>query len=230
MVARTGPIGEISLDTIADAGSRRTLVDRIIGSRPAAALVAVTPVPLLAVRWILLWDNSKENRRDSWRRLRSETEAARYATVRAVTERYGGRGFVLDLGCSQGILQEGLRYRRYVGVDNHRPSIDIAQAKANVSTTFVVGDAHIYVPDEPPDAVVLNEVVYYLRNPTRAIKHQAAQLADDGVVVLSIYNRAWASRHLLRMLRRHFEIIESIPVTADHLSWTVVVYRPLSSG
>ncbi|HET9646701.1 MAG TPA: class I SAM-dependent methyltransferase [Microlunatus sp.] len=210
-------------------GSRQTLVNRILASRATATVVALMPVPLILVRWVLAKDNAQENRRDSWSRLRRDTETARYAAVRAATERHAADGFVLDLGCSQGILQEGLRYRRYVGVDNHHPAIDLASTKADDSTRFVVADAESYVPDEPPDAIVLNEVVYYLRRPVPAIEHHAAQLAPGGVVVISVYSRSWASRRLLEALRRRLTLLESAEVTAGHLSWTVAVYQPRTS-
>jgi 2-polyprenyl-3-methyl-5-hydroxy-6-metoxy-1,4-benzoquinol methylase len=202
-------------------------VARILSSRAAAALVATVPVPLVLVRGVLLRDNAAENRRNNWARLRDETEAARYATVRAITERYAADGFVLDLGCSQGILQEGLRYRRYVGVDNHPPAIDRAQVKADETTAFIVGEAETYVPDERPDAVVLNEVIYYLRHPTRVIERHAAQLAPDGVIVVSVYDRPWAARWLLRRLSRRYATVENVTVTERHHSWTVTALRRL---
>lgn len=205
---------------------RQTLAGRVLSSRPATALLAVIPVPLLLARGVLLRDNTKENRLGSWQRLRSDTEAVRYQAVRAVVERFAGDGFVLDLGCSQGILQEGLRYGRYVGVDNFAPSIQLARAKADATTAFVVAEADAYVADARPDAIVLNEVVYYLRRPVRVIQHHAARLADDGVIVLSIYDRSWSSRRLLRTLSRRLALVERTAVSAGHLSWTIAVYRP----
>ena len=51
-----------------------------------------------------------------------------------MVERYAADGFVLDIGCSQGILQEGLRYRSYLGVDSFADSIRLASAKADDRT------------------------------------------------------------------------------------------------
>ena len=189
-------------------------------------MVGAIPIPLLLARGVLLRDNTKENRKDGWARLRSATEATRYQAVRAAVQRFGGDGFVLDLGCSQGILQEGLRYRRYLGVDNFAPSVQLAAAKTDPTTAFVLADAETYVADARPDVIVLNEVVYYLRRPVRVIEHHATQLADDGVIVLSIYDRSWSSRRLLRTLSRRLQLVERSTVTAHHLSWTVAVYRP----
>jgi 2-polyprenyl-3-methyl-5-hydroxy-6-metoxy-1,4-benzoquinol methylase len=80
---------------------------------------------------------------------------------------------VLDIGCSQGILQEGLRYHRYLGVDNFEPSIALATAKTDSRTQFVCADGSTFVAETPPNAVIMNEVVYYLPDPMSAVEHHA---------------------------------------------------------
>ncbi len=117
-----------------------TLVGRLMASRCAVRFLSFVPVPLGVVRAVLLRDNVRENRKDSWQRLRDDDEAVRYAAVRRLVERYAGDGFVLDIGCSQGILQEGLRYGRYVGVDSAPASIALAASKADARTSFFCAD------------------------------------------------------------------------------------------
>ncbi|HEU4908766.1 MAG TPA: hypothetical protein VFT17_07880, partial [Propionibacteriaceae bacterium] len=90
--------------------SADTLVAQLMRSSVAVRLLSLLPIPLFLVRWVLTRDNAGENRKDSWQRLRGVDEVARYSAVQSITERYAGDGFVLDIGCSQGILQEGLRY------------------------------------------------------------------------------------------------------------------------
>jgi hypothetical protein len=120
--------------------TRETVVARLLHSKAAAGLASIAPIPLFLVKSILVRDNAKENRKDSWQRLRESNEAARYHAVRRVTERYARDGFVLDVGCSQGILQEGLTYGRYLGVDNCEQSIALAAPKSDVRTDFVCAD------------------------------------------------------------------------------------------
>ena len=172
--------------------TRGTFVARLMQSRAAAGLLSAAPIPLFVVRSILVRDNARENRKDSWQRLRGSGEAARYRAVRNVTERYAGNGFVLDVGCSQGILQEGLSYGRYVGVDNCERSIVLAEPKSDPRTQFICADGSQFVADQPPDAVVMNEVIYYLPDPIDAVMHHARQLATGGVVIISIYARTWS--------------------------------------
>jgi 2-polyprenyl-3-methyl-5-hydroxy-6-metoxy-1,4-benzoquinol methylase len=203
-----------------------TFVARVMRSKAAVELLAAAPVPLFLVRSILTRDNARENRKDSWQRLRGRNEAARYQAVRSATERYAEDGFVLDIGCSQGILQEGLKYSRYLGVDNCEQSITLARPKCDRWTQFVCADASTFVADRPPDAVVMNEVLYYLPDPIGAVAHHACRLAPGGVVIISIYARTWTSRRLLSALAARFELLESNLIRSGHLAWTVAVYRP----
>jgi 2-polyprenyl-3-methyl-5-hydroxy-6-metoxy-1,4-benzoquinol methylase len=204
-----------------------TLVARLMRSKVAVGLLSAAPIPLALVRPILARDNARENRKDSWQRLRSSSEAVRYGAVRSMTERYARDGFVLDIGCSQGILQEGLRYSRYLGVDDCVQSIRLAQPKGDRRTQFVCADGSSFVADQPPDAVVMNEVLYYLPDPIAAVEHHARRLAPRGVVIISIYARTWSSRRLLRAISARLDLLESQVIRSGHLAWTVAAYRPL---
>jgi 2-polyprenyl-3-methyl-5-hydroxy-6-metoxy-1,4-benzoquinol methylase len=202
----------------------------VMRSKAAVELLAAAPIPLFLVRSILARDNARENRKDSWQRLRGRDEAARYRAVRSATEHHAHDGFVLDIGCSQGILQEGLRYGRYLGVDNCEQSITLARRKCDRRTQFVCADASNFVADQPPDAVVMNEVLYYLPDPIGVVAHHARRLAPGGVVIISIYARTWYSRRLLSALARRFDLLESTLIRSGHLAWTVAVYRPSPVG
>jgi len=204
-----------------------TLVARLMRSRMAVGLLSALPIPLFLVRSVLVRDNARENRKDSWQRLRGGYETARYEAVRIVTERYAGDGFVLDIGCSQGILQEGLRYGRYLGVDNCEQSITLARPKCDQWTQFICADGSTFVANQPPDAVVMNEVIYYLPDPIAAVAHHARYLAPGGVVIISIYARTWSSRRLLRAIAARLELVESSLIRSGHLTWAVAVYRPV---
>ncbi len=208
------------------AESELTLVGRLMASRFAVRALSALPMPLWVMRAVLRRDNTCENERDSWDRLRSSEEQARYDAVRAVTEDFAADGFVLDIGCSQGILQEGLRYRRYLGVDSAPASIALAQTKANASTSFICADGATFVSDESPDAIVFNETVYYLDRPLAAIDHHARALAPGGVLVISLFARTWASRRLMRQIGRRLEVVQASLIRSGHLAWTVAAFRP----
>jgi 2-polyprenyl-3-methyl-5-hydroxy-6-metoxy-1,4-benzoquinol methylase len=205
-----------------------TFVAKLMRSKVAVGLLSLAPIPLFLVRSILARDNARENRKDSWQRLRGQSETARYRAVRRVTERYAREGFVLDIGCSQGILQEGLTYGRYLGVDNCEQSVLLARPKCDRSTQFVCANGSDFVADQPPNVVVMNEVIYYLPDPIAAVEHHARRLARGGVVIVSIYARTWSSRRLLRALGARLELVESNLIRSGHLAWIVAVYRPFT--
>jgi 2-polyprenyl-3-methyl-5-hydroxy-6-metoxy-1,4-benzoquinol methylase len=215
------------MDSVPDGRGTRTLISRAVESKLAVGLGSYLPVPLELAQSFLLRDNEKENRKDGWNRLRDASESVRYQAVRGLIEKYVRYGFVLDVGCSQGILQEGLTYGRYVGIDSFAEPILRAAVKSDERTAFHHADGSGYVPDQPPDAVVLNEVLYYLPEPLAVMTHYANVLAPDGVVIVSVYSRAWAMRRLLRQISSRFPLVESSTVNSQsHLAWTVAVFRP----
>ena len=205
-----------------------TLTAKLVASRAAVAVMSRLPVPLAVARPWLLRDDRQENARDSWGRLWSEVEAPRYAAVREAVARWTHDGFVLDVGCAQGILTDGLKCRRYVGVDRQARALQLARAWTGPPTEFVLADADAYRPDEPPDVVVLNEVLYYLPDPVATARRYAALLAPDGVLVISLFTRAWAPRRLLQTLATVLECVDATDVASAQLAWTVAVYRPRS--
>jgi trans-aconitate methyltransferase len=182
---------------------------------------------LAVARPFLLHDNEQENLSGGWGRLRDPAESPRYETVRQLCEKYARNGFILDVGCSQGILQEGLAYSRYVGIDSHEQTIHRAVAKADDRTSFQPATADSYRPDEPPDAVVFNEVLYYLPDPLKTVQRYAGLLAPGGVLIVSVYVRTWATRRMLRQISKLYPVSESAATTSQaQLAWIANVYRP----
>jgi len=58
------------------------------------------------------------------------------------------------------------------------------------------------------------------------VLHHVGQLAQGGVVIISIYARTWSSRRLLGALAKRLILVESRLITSGHLAWTVAAYRP----
>jgi 2-polyprenyl-3-methyl-5-hydroxy-6-metoxy-1,4-benzoquinol methylase len=211
-------------------GARPTLVARLLSHPALVAAMDAAPVPLGVARLWLSHDNAREVARDDWARLADAAEHPRYAAVREAVVRHAPHGpeaSVLDVGCSRGLLLPGLAYGRYLGIDSSPSAVGLAEQRwGDARTRFTVADAVSFVPPEPPDAVVVNEVVYYLPHPRRAVLRYADALAPDGVLVLSIFARAWASRRLLRQLADELELLDSTLVESGHLAWRVAVFRP----
>lgn len=203
-----------------------TLAARIVDNRFSRFFVNRLPVPLAVVRPFLRRDDARENANDGWARLADPAEAARYAAIRQVCVRYAPRGRVLDVGCSRGLLQEGLSYRSYVGIDaDERPLVHAAR-RTDDRTSFLHADADVYEPDEPVDVIIFNEMLYYLPSPVSTVRRLARELAPGGVLVVSMY-RAWATGRITRQLCTLFPLVESRQVRGSSgTTWTVSVYRP----
>lgn len=189
-------------------------------------LLAFVPIPHAALRWYLERDNAAENER-GWERLRDVNELGRYQVVQGYIETFAPGGAVLDLGCAQGILHEGLRYGAYTGLDPLAETIETARAREDDRTRFVVGDAATYVPDREYDAIVFNECLYYFDDPVATIRRYRSFLAPDGVFVISLFNRLWFSRRLLRRLPAVGRLAAQTRVySRQGAGWTIGVYVP----
>lgn len=200
------------------------LVHRVLGAAGAAVLDRL-PLPLAVVRPLMLVENAVENARGGWERLRDPSEQARYAAVRRAVEAYASDGVVLDLGCSQAVLREGLRCAAYVGVDANAAALARSRVADLPGTRLVQADVATFVPDAAPDAVVLNEVLYYVRRPLVVAQRHASLLAPGGVLVVCCYARTWPTRRLVARLGRRLVRIGGERVVQGRHAWDVAVFR-----
>ncbi len=204
-----------------------TIVEKAIHSW-LMPIASVAPVPHRLALGFLLRDNDAEIRRDGWGRLWDPEEAARYAVVRDAVERFAGQdGEVLDVGCAQGVLQCGLRYGQYTGIDLAPETIARAADRADAHTRFLVADAATYTPGRTYDAIVFNECLYYLRDPVGVAQRYVRHLAPGGVIVVSMFDRAWALRRILRRLEAVGPVVAGARViNRTGAAWTVQVHQP----
>ena len=102
---------------------------------------------------------------------------------------------VLDVGCGTGFLLEQLAGRGFhgIGVDLSPESVEhanrrLAEIGAADRLTAMVGSA--YEPPEGPfDLIALTDVLEHLEDPRRCLAALRAQLAPDGLLVISTPNR-----------------------------------------
>ena len=102
---------------------------------------------------------------------------------------------VLDVGCGTGFLLEQLAGRGFggIGIDLSPESVEhanrrLAEIGAADRLTAVVGSA--YEPPEGPfDLIALTDVLEHLEEPRRCLAALRAQLAPDGLLVISTPNR-----------------------------------------
>lgn len=133
------------------------------------------------------WD--RDYRAGRWSYLTAPKEQARLAIAALYVQLFGG-GRVLDIGCGSGQLFPLLDARRvshYTGVDFSAAAIE-ATAIADAKARFVVAAAEAFSPPEGErfDAILFNEVVYFLADPLAELSRYAGFLAPGGVLIVSI--------------------------------------------
>lgn len=129
------------------------------------------------------------------------------------------RPLVLDIGCAGGTLASALfAFSRYFGTDVSSVAIDSAKAVVTQvlpdrqsDITLETADLRDFDPPETFDAVVFNEVLYYLKTDQAMAQVQrfAAKLNPGGLIMVSMKDDG-KSRAIFRLLRPHFDWVDGI--------------------
>jgi SAM-dependent methyltransferase len=139
------------------------------------------------------WDG--EYRRGDWNFLRGGSERARYAALAKciVGRDSSSPKLVLDLGCGAGVLREHLReesLERYTGVDVSSEAIASARLGRHRRSTFIAASIDEWHPDRQYNAIVFNEVLYYLPEPLATMHRYAGWLSTGGSLYVSMWHPA----------------------------------------
>jgi 2-polyprenyl-3-methyl-5-hydroxy-6-metoxy-1,4-benzoquinol methylase len=161
-----------------------------------------------------------------WDKLRDQAELGRYAMIAGYCAHLRVRS-VLDVGCGEGVLAESMSsaaLEDYVGVDFSPVAIATAEAKGIANARFIVGEAQTYTPDRRFDAIVFNEVLYYLDDPGRAVSRLTEWLEPDGCIVVSIFRNE--TDWVWRKIEPLFERADSVTIAhGSGLTWDVRLLR-----
>ncbi|MCD6010575.1 MAG: putative methyltransferase [Flavipsychrobacter sp.] len=127
-----------------------------------------------------------------WDGLRNIEDLGRYSVIVGYIRFFFKHARILDLGCGEGILRERLSpsdFAYYLGVDISDVAIANAQKNADAKTGFITGDIGKLDLDEPFDAIVYNESLYYLKNPKASVMSLFKNLSKDGIFIISSFNK-----------------------------------------
>lgn len=167
-----------------------------------------------------------------WSFLEAPGEVARYGVVAGTVRRFAPGGSVLDVGCGEGVLVDYLEpggKRRYLGVDLSQAAVAVASGRADRTTRFMVADAEDWPLRATFDAVVLNECLYYMREPLALARRALAAVAPGGVLVVSMF-RTSRTLALARQLARELPLLEEVVLTSRQGAWIVGLYRLPAEG
>jgi 2-polyprenyl-3-methyl-5-hydroxy-6-metoxy-1,4-benzoquinol methylase len=166
--------------------------------------------------------------RGGWDRLGQGDDMARFFVIAGYCATRGAAS-ILDMGCGDGLLASRLlEFDNYVGVDLSAVAVGRAESRHIPNTTFVAAEAQNYAPDGTFDAIVFNEMLYYVEGPEKVALRLTENLNPGGAAIVSIHH---SPRHqwVWRRLAKHFETVDGFCVQhAKGSAWDVRVIQPMA--
>ncbi|MBI5768836.1 MAG: methyltransferase domain-containing protein [Verrucomicrobia bacterium] len=173
-------------------------------------------------------------RQGGWAWLDRLDEQGHHFVLAGYFRRLKPGGAVLDLGCGEGVWNDALgkeSYSYYEGVDLADEAARLATTKrGDTKTRFFQGDFDTYRPARGSfDAVVVNEALYYSRNPVACLRRYEPYLAKDGVFLISLLHRS--SDAIWEKLYVVYDFLDENVVTNLHkTTWICRVLRSRAVG
>ncbi|HEX4954577.1 MAG TPA: class I SAM-dependent methyltransferase [Thermoanaerobaculia bacterium] len=199
-----------------------------------------SPIALWLGRWVDRWEETSRRGdvpldRERWEQqyhsgrwacLADASETARYGALAGFLTREDGLAEVLDVGCGEGLLRRfypalGLHF---TGIDLSEAAIARARQQNLPSDRWLQADAETFAPSRPPGAIVLNECLYYLRQPTRQARRYLDLLVPGGLLLVSMF-RTPRTDAIARSLARELPLEEEVEILGKRGTWRVQVFR-----
>ena len=155
-------------------------------------------------------------------------ELAHYSVLAGYLKKLKPGGSLLDVGCGAGVFLDHLHddYSAYVGIDFPK-AIERAQPRVNSRVSFAASDLREYTPTRKFDAIVFNEVLYYVDDPVAEIRRYAAFLEPDGVFLASMHRKE-GSEQMWARIEGAFRMIDILTVqNRSGTGWIMGAFRPM---
>jgi SAM-dependent methyltransferase len=150
------------------------------------------------------------------------------AVTDAVTERYSGRGTLIDVGCGTGNLWGylGDRFDRYIGVDMVRYD-GLPDMVEFLEFNLETGRAPL--PDSAGDVVVAVETIEHLENPRAFVRELTRLTRPGGWVVVTTPNQLSVLSKLTLVLKNQFNAFQDNSYPAHMTALLEVDLRRIGS-
>ena len=133
-----------------------------------------------------VWD--RQFSEGEWKGLTGPQEAAHYAVIAGYLPFLHPKPAVLDAGCGQGVLAGHVLQRpceRYLGIDISREAVDQARLHCP-QAQFEEGCLETFTASPEFDVIILNESIYYTRDPLGTFQRLQAMLRLPGAIIVSM--------------------------------------------
>lgn len=161
-----------------------------------------------------------------WDLLAEHDELIRYAVLAGYAREIKPGAAILDVGCGEGLLQEQLtRYERYLGIDISEVAISRARERESSQTRFITTDASLFSPEETFDLIIFNESLYYFESPLEVLDRYASFLANEGVLLISMFCTLRSSA-IARLIRKRYVKLSESSVRNQRGEWVYIVLHP----
>lgn len=176
------------------------------------------------------WD--EQYARGRWEYLGNLSELARYAVISAYCAHRRLPVSVLDLDCGAGLLRRWLRpelLNDYVGVDLSEVAVERGRRESDRMGSFVAADIAAYEPNRRFDAIVFNEVLYYLADPGEVLRRYVSALQEGGVFIISLWESP-ESRQAWRRAAAAVAVIDTVEFrNQTGFAWTIRLCGPAAA-
>ncbi len=136
---------------------------------------------------------------------------------------------VLDVGCGDGLLYSYLQPDHYYGIDACKVAIEKARTRIGKTGIFSCTDAAYWKPWGTFDAVVLNEMIYYIEDQTAFFNKYLKITKPGGLLVVSIFEKKGRFRKTPNQksieLLRSFKPDQNIQIVENGRTRTIMVFR-----
>jgi 2-polyprenyl-3-methyl-5-hydroxy-6-metoxy-1,4-benzoquinol methylase len=201
-------------------------VSQLISQRTGWTLSSLLGVVFPKLVSSATWD--REFAGGAWDHLRGDSEFGRYAVIAGHLLKVTSELSVLDVGCGQGRLLElvsRFSLASYVGLDVSHEAVARARALKVPSSSFAVCEAESFATDQRFDAIVFNEVAYYLKDPVAVLSRYHAMLRPGGMLIVSMYD-CLPARLVWRGVKSKFDTVAATRIANEQKSaWDVRVIR-----
>ncbi len=180
-------------------------------------------IPLARERW------EAQYRSANWQYLADLGQVPRYSVLAGYLRFLKPGARVLDIGCGEGVLLSRLdaaACSEYVGIDWSRRAIARAAGHPAIPSRFVEADARDYFPGRRFDAIVFNEVLYYISSPIALVNRYEMWLAPDGFFLISLYAGSARAAAIGRALRREHSAIAAAETGNGASRWMILALGP----